>query len=125
MRLQAKRWETHHYQCDVTSFISDFRNGAHFCCSLSSHKNGLNHLLHIFLLIDCIFQPSPYSFFVIPLSFCFSFLLFSSSVLVLLSSSSSFPGVCVGSFEKSLLFVLGSISVPVEDLFFNFTILLC
>ena len=39
-RLQAKRWETHHYQCDVTSYISVFRNGAHFCCSLSSHKNG-------------------------------------------------------------------------------------
>ena len=39
-RLQAKRWETHHYQSDVTSYISGFQNGAHFCCSLSSHKNG-------------------------------------------------------------------------------------
>ena len=39
-RLQAKRWETRHNQCDVTSYISDFQNGAHFCCSLSSHKNG-------------------------------------------------------------------------------------
>ena len=39
-RLQAKRWETHHYQCDATSYISDFQNGAHFCCSLSSHKTG-------------------------------------------------------------------------------------
>ena len=39
--LQANRWETHHYQCDVTSSIAGFQNGAEICCTLSSQKYGI------------------------------------------------------------------------------------